>query len=101
MSNVKEIYCDENFDVQVEEREGMLFLHCEVENFSKSVLKQMKAVMEEIKLACFYNGWNQIFSYTPNPKFGRLMGGKKIDEFTVSGKHYEVMVWELEQQLQR
>lgn len=95
MSNVQEIYQDENFEVKVEEKEGILFLHCEVENFNKSVLKQMKVVMEEIKLACTAYGWTQIFSYTPNPKFGRLMGGESIDKFTHLDKEYEVIVWEL------
>lgn len=97
MSEIKEVYKDENFKVLVEEREEILFLHCYVDQFSKSVLKQMWAVLEELKEACRYYGWDAIHSYTPNPKFGKMLGGFKIDEFDAAGEHYEVLRWELEQ----
>lgn len=96
MSKVIEIYSDENFDVKVEEQEGIMFLHCDVENFNKSVLKQMKAVMEEIKVAAFCHGWDEIFSYTPNPKFAKMLGGESIDSFRTNNQDYEVMRWALE-----
>lgn len=96
MSETKDLYEDENFKVVLEEKDSILFLHCYVENFSKSVLKQMYSVMDELKIACTYYGWDAIHSYTPNPKFGKMLGGFKIDEFDCMGKHYEVLRWELQ-----
>lgn len=95
MSNHRVLYKDENFNAVLEEKDSILFLHCEVDNFSKSVFKQMQVVLEEIKVACLSHGWEELFSYTPNPKFGKMLGGEKIDEFEYMNKHYEVLRWEL------
>jgi len=94
MSEV-EIYNDGNFTVQVEEQEGIMFLHCQAEEFSKSIWKQMKVVMEEIKLASAAHGWEEMFTYTRNGKFARLLGAEPIDKFELRGEEYEVMRWPL------
>ena len=95
MSKYIEIYDDGDFNVKVEEQDGIMFLHCDVENFNKTVLKNMRTVFEEIKVAAAYFGWEEIFSYTPNPKFAKILGGESINSFEVCGKTYEVMKWEL------
>lgn len=95
MSN-KTVYEDKDFKAVLEVKDEILFIHCYTNSFSKAVLKQMREVFEEIKVACAAHGWEDLFSYTPNPKFGRLFGGEKIDEFEHLEKTYEVLRWELE-----
>jgi len=95
MSNLVEIYNDGNFEVQAEEKDGIVFLHCQASEFNKSVWKTMKAVMEEIKVASSFHGWDEIFTYTRNGKFARLLGAEPIDTFELCGEEYEVMKWSL------
>ena len=96
MSNIVEVYSDEDFQVEVEERDGILFLHCEVEKYNKTVKKRMQEVFQDIKDACVFFGWDAIHAYTPNPKFSKLMeGGFTIDTFSRGGVDYEVIRWEL------
>lgn len=91
------VYEDEDFSVVLEERCSILFLHCYVDNYSKSVKKKMLDVFEELKQAAFYNGWGELYSYTPNGKFARLLpGAEKIDSFEEGGTEYEVFEWVLQ-----
>lgn len=95
MSKFTKLYKDENFSVDVEEEQGMVFFHCSVEKFDKGVYKQMEAVMEELKTAFTFYGFKEIYSYTQNPKFARRFGFEKINEFTKDNESYEVMLCQL------
>jgi hypothetical protein len=96
---VKKVYEDEDFSVVLEEWSSILFLHCYVDNYSKSVKKKMLDIFEELKQACFYNGWEELYSYTPNGKFARMLpGAEKIDSFKQGDVEYEVFEWVLKQQ---
>tara|TARA_R100000687_G_C6447263_1_gene163436 strand:+ start:2034 stop:2336 length:303 start_codon:yes stop_codon:yes gene_type:complete len=91
------IYKDVDFEVVKEEVPEACFFHCYVTNFNKTVLKRMREVWESIKREAYAEGWPQIHSYTPNPKFAMLLpGAKKVNEFEAEGQHFEVIRWELE-----
>jgi len=95
-STIKEAYKDEDFTVELEEVEGVLFFHCYVDNFNKTVMKRMYEVFALIKEYSFMHGWDAIHSYTSNPKFAmKLEGAFKIDEFEIEDTTFEVIRWEL------
>lgn len=71
-----------DYRVTVEEQQGERFLHCEVINLRKSVVKELWKVAEGIK--------RPFLSYSKNPKFCILMGGSYVG--TVGD--YEVFIWE-------
>lgn len=98
MFNSQVIKETENFCIAVEEREGILFVHVEVENYSKGVHKEMKGVMEDLGREAWILGWDEIYAYTPNPKFCKMMCDcKEIGE--IEDHNVKVMVWQLEPQL--
>lgn len=97
MSEIETVYKDEDFEVVKEIAYGICFYHCYVNKFNKTILKKMKGVWEEVKKGAAEEGWPQIHSYTPNPKFAMLLpGAKKVNEFEAEGQHFEVIRWELE-----
>lgn len=98
MFNIEVIKETENFRIAVEEREGTLFVHVKVENYSKGVHKEMESVIQDLGKEAWILGWNEIYAYTPNPKFCRMMCNcQEIGE--VDDHNVKVMVWKLEPQL--
>lgn len=47
--------------------------------------------MKELK----ENGFNEIYSISPNPKFCEMMGGRSIGILEKEGLTYEVFKWDL------
>lgn len=73
--------------------EGLVFLHCKVHKNTPSCLK---AVKKELKfLIEFYkeHGVHNIYAYTRNDKYARLMGGRLINTFVDGGVEYEVYLY--------
>lgn len=66
-------------------------VHCEVYNWSKSILRE--GYVEFVKLKEFVHrlGYSEMVSISPNPRFCQLFGATSIGVFK---KGYEVMVWE-------
>ncbi len=96
MSDIETVYEDEEFSVVKEVVQGVCFFHCYVESFSKSTLKRMREVWEDVKTVSKQEGWIAIHSYTRNPRFAMaLPGAEKLSEFSAEGKHYEVIQWVL------
>lgn len=97
MSEIETVYQDRDFEVVKEVAYGVCFFHCYVTNFNKTVLKRMREVWDVIKKVSYDEGWPQIHSYTPNPKFAMLLpGAKRVNEFDAEGQHFEVIRWDLE-----
>ena len=85
MSNelIKTIYQDDYIIVQAEIIEGNPYLHCTILELKKSAMKRGKEVWEDIKEGFYYEGFNTIYSVSPNPRFIKFIGGtlvKQLDE---------------------
>tara|TARA_R110000772_G_scaffold144025_1_gene253577 strand:- start:9098 stop:9385 length:288 start_codon:yes stop_codon:yes gene_type:complete len=85
MSNelIETIYQDDDLIVQAEIIEGNPYLHCTILEFKKSTMKRSKRVWEDIKAGFYYEGFNTIYSVSPNPRFIKFIGGalvKQLDE---------------------
>lgn len=88
----KTYYQDENFRVYLEEIKEQVFIHVAITNFSKSILKDIKAVWAEIVLKMFFQGYEELFAYTKDNRIIKMVGGaKKIGQH----QEYEVWKWEL------
>ena len=94
MSNLV-LHQEDDFELIGEDVDGQLFIHCTVHKFNKSVLKQMREVFEVVQEQSKEVGYNEIFSYTSNPKFAKLfVGVEYITSIDSLGKTYEVFKWD-------
>ena len=64
---------NENYKLMIEMEEDHLFLHIDVFNWSKSVLKSIRFDMANILYNSWQQGWKEIYAYTPNIKFANLI----------------------------
>ena len=75
----------------------VLVLHCTVRNWKPSVLKLMKGVFELFVQDAKDQGYKKLVTFTPNPKFCKLFGGKYKDHMVVNDQYIEVYEWVLKQ----
>ncbi len=93
-------YKDDDFTVKLEEVDGLLFVHVNVERFTPSSFKRMKALWEEIYERAWYGGYESIYAYTPDETFVKRFGKmpyNKINEYRQSGIVYNVYEWVLQE----
>jgi hypothetical protein len=89
-------YKDENFCLQWEYwKEDKVLLHCTVDNWNLSVFKKGLQVFGELQDLLVKENVFEIWTFTPNPKFARLLGGKYVSEGIYENKEYEVYKWDL------
>ena len=62
----------EDFTIEGEEAEGLLFLHCEVDKFSKSVLRDIREAFYEILDVAEAAG-RYVYSVTKNERFVKAL----------------------------
>ncbi len=85
----------ENAVAKVEYSNGESFLHCEVFNLSPSLIKDLRNAVKNLITERKGNGvYRPLFSYTQNPHFCKITGGKYLTNFSIDDKTYEVWVWE-------
>ena len=89
-------YEDENFRIDVEEIMFKPYIHVEVYNFSKSILKKIKEIFMEVYAGAYFEGYDGLYAYTPNFKFLKFFEGYEvIDEVNYRGRDYKVVKWAL------
>lgn len=91
----KTYYQDKDFILQVENYEGVLYLHCEVTNWTPSSLRRGYLVFAKLQNEAQELGFTKIRTITPNPKFVELFNAYYLQPIEIEGKTYEVMEWEL------
>ena len=94
---IKKVYYeDDDIIVTLEELDGLLLAHVAIEHSSKKVLKRILKVWEEIKRAAYWQGYENIYTYT---KEGRMLkffkDWKKYGTCQYKGETYEVVGWAL------
>jgi hypothetical protein len=78
--NIATIYQDDDLIVQAEIIEGNPYLHCTILEFKKSVMKRTRVVWEDIKEGFYYEGFDNIYSISPNPRFIKFIGGALVEQ---------------------
>lgn len=80
-----------NFNIYVQDVEGELHVHCDVKRWAPSVLKTLYAEFVMLKIWACLEGYEEMFSISPNPKFCELFCAESIGTF----RDCEVMRWDL------
>lgn len=91
------VYEDDDFALEEQIEQGVVFIHLLVYRFNKTVLKKMQGMFQVLKGTYKEDGYGEIFAFTPDPKFCRLIdpSAKTIESGVVRGKKMEVLVWDL------
>ena len=69
---------NDNYKLVIEMEEDHLFLHIDVFNWNKSILKAIRLDMIRILYKSWQQGWKEIYAYTPNPKFANMIAPCEI-----------------------
>lgn len=90
-------YEDRNIMVQIEEAQGVIFVHCYIEGWKLSVARKLFSVFRTLEEVLRQQGVKRVFTASSNFKFVEFLGLKRID--TVEDYKDGIMgvyVWELD-----
>jgi hypothetical protein len=90
-------YKDANIEFMYEFHQEFIAIHCDVSVWNKSVLRNAYKVFGEFVDMSVNLNFHKLVSFSPNPKFAHIFGGKTIKAFTYEGRKIEVVVWGLKQ----
>lgn len=88
---------EEDYQITAQTTEGLIFLHCDVYNISKSVLQDIRDVFEILCAEAALQGHYSMFTVTPNERFVKALGKpyEVIDKVIKDEEEYEVVAWDL------
>lgn len=81
-----------DFRVWLEDIDHQLFIHVEIYNSTKASIKEIKEAWAELMIDCYFEGYEDVFAYTPDNRIIKLIGGA---ELIGTYENYEVWKWEL------
>lgn len=82
----------DDFRIWLEDINEQLVVHVEIYNSTKSVIKQIKEGWAELLIDSYFDGYEDIFTYTTDNRIIKLIGGaEKVGEY----EDYEVWKWDL------
>lgn len=88
------IWDDGNIVIAVEHEEGLLYLHCTVEERSITSFRKTKQLFNQLCELADGMGL-EVRAITPNPRFCRLLcDATTVEVFTHEGIMYEELIWE-------
>lgn len=86
----------EDYEIAIEQEEDTFFLHCEVENFSPSIMKEIKVHFYNIVEVFLKLGVDTLYAYTPDVKFCRsLLPCEVIGEIELADEEYAIVEWDI------
>lgn len=85
-------YKDDDILVWLENIEEQIFLHLVVTNMTKSVVKKIRDKWEEVAIRAVNAGYDELFVYTKDERFVRLIGDA---EYLGPAQDYGVYKWDL------
>jgi hypothetical protein len=93
----KRIYQDnDRYQARLEEVDGVLYVHVEVYQMTKSTLSLLRKEFDILKKKVKEAGYSHLFTYTSNSRFYKLFPGcRPVGDYDWQGQHYEVMTWDL------
>lgn len=92
--NRRTYYENDDFRIWLEDINDQLFVHVAIYNATPSVVKTIKERWAELMIDCWFDGYEDVFTYTKDNRIIKQIGGaEKI------GQHedYEVWKWDLRQ----
>jgi len=93
---IKDVYYEgEDFKLSITVVNNEVFLHCLVYDWKLSSLRKGFKIFGRMMKELKENGFNEIYSISPNPKFCEMMGGRSIGILEKEGLTYEVFKWDL------
>lgn len=66
---------DEDIDLSYEVINDCLFVHVVFERFNKAILSKTRIAWERMLIDAYFDGWEQVFTYTKDPRIINLIGG--------------------------
>lgn len=95
---VEDLYVGTDFYAKGEYAGGVLFLHCEIYDYSKKTIKKLRKAIQETLMQAREMGYDKpLFSYVeegPKCKLSRITGGVLCNKFEESGRTFEVYKWD-------
>jgi Ni,Fe-hydrogenase III small subunit len=89
-------YKDENFCLQWEYwKDDKVLIHCTVAGWKLSSFKKGLQVFGAMQDFLVKEGFTEMWTCTPNPRFVKLLGGRYVSEGIYENKEYEVYKWDL------
>ena len=94
----KAVYAqDDSLKLWVEVINECLFVHVQLYQFDKGVLERLKVAWKHLQTAAYFDGWEEIFTYTKDPRIVNIIGGAEEldvpDKLTNAG--FRMFKWEL------
>lgn len=81
----KRVYeSNEMLELVLEYAEGQVFIHIEVYEWSRPILRYIQALWEQVSLDLFLEGYDGVFSYNMNEKFCKLATQQEWDYVLVN-----------------
>ena len=91
----------DDYEIAIEQEEDVFFLHCDVHNFSPSVMKNIQFDFYNIVETFLEAGVDSLYAYTQNVKFCRsLLPCKVIGEIELSDERHAIVEWDIMEGLQ-
>ncbi len=70
---------DEEFQLWYEVINEELFVHVHIYSFNKTVLRDIKETFALLLIDAYFDGWEDVFTYTEDDRIVRLVGGGAIE----------------------
>jgi hypothetical protein len=91
----KTIHEEAPFRLSYEEEQGELFIHVEIYEAKKSVLERILWEFAKFKAWAYFQGYEEIYSYTKDNRLFRIFGAEEVGEFVLKNEKYKVGKWVL------
>jgi hypothetical protein len=86
----------EDYEIAIEQEGDVFFLHCDVWNFSPSVMKEIKYNFYNIVEAFLEAGVDSLYAYTTNAKFcENLLPCEIIGEIELADEAHSIVEWNI------
>lgn len=82
----------DDFRIWLEDINDQLVVHVAIFNPTPSVLKQIKEGWAELMIDCYFEGYEDVFTYTKDNRIIKYIGNAKL---IGQAEDYEVWKWEL------
>ncbi|NOQ73242.1 MAG: hypothetical protein GQ574_14640 [Crocinitomix sp.] len=83
----------DDYNIIIQMESDLLFLHIDVVNWGKSVLKSIRQDMEKILDRTKAQGWGEVYAYTSNVKFANLVEPCEVVGPMAGHEHLTIVKW--------
>ena len=83
----------EDYKLVLEMEQNIIFLHIDVHNWGKSVLKSIREDMLDILERTKEQGWDEIYAVTPNVKFANMIEPCQVVAQSEADKNCTIVKW--------